>query len=78
MHILFFSVCVYGGACRKSQVDICSKGVDIVIATPGRFNDLVCDQVISLKSITYLVSKTLFFMHFFRYMKKLYLKFTYF
>jgi superfamily II DNA/RNA helicase len=30
-------------------------GVQIIIATPGRFNDLVERSVISLRSVTYLV-----------------------
>lgn len=37
----FTSVCVYGGGNRREQVNIVTKGVDIVIATPGRLNDLV-------------------------------------
>lgn len=31
------------------------KGVDIVIATPGRLNDLQMNELINLHSITYLV-----------------------
>uniref|UniRef100_A0A914W7T4 RNA helicase n=1 Tax=Plectus sambesii TaxID=2011161 RepID=A0A914W7T4_9BILA len=49
------SVCVYGGGCRRSQVDICGLGVEIVIATPGRLNDLVQSGNVDLSSITYLV-----------------------
>lgn len=37
---LLYRVCVYGGGDRKTQVDIVTRGVDIVIATPGRMNDL--------------------------------------
>lgn len=37
---ILFRVCVYGGGDRKAQVDIVTRGVDIVIATPGRMNDL--------------------------------------
>lgn len=33
-----------------------TKGVDIVIATPGRLNDLQMNNFINLKSITYLAS----------------------
>ncbi|KAK4884800.1 hypothetical protein RN001_001071 [Aquatica leii] len=49
------AVCVYGGGNRKEQVNIVTKGVDIVIATPGRLNDLVLAGYISLHSITYVV-----------------------
>uniref|UniRef100_A0A8C9UBP0 RNA helicase n=1 Tax=Serinus canaria TaxID=9135 RepID=A0A8C9UBP0_SERCA len=49
------SICVYGGGDRKGQIDTVTKGVDIVIATPGRLNDLQMNNFINLKSITYLV-----------------------
>lgn len=49
------SVCVYGGGNRREQIDIVTKGVQIVIATPGRLNDLVMAGVIDVSSITYLV-----------------------
>jgi ATP-dependent RNA helicase DDX43 len=32
---------VYGGGNRREQVDIITEGVEIIIATPGRLNDLV-------------------------------------
>ncbi|NXF21450.1 DDX43 helicase, partial [Rhodinocichla rosea] len=48
------SICVYGGGDRKGQIDMVTKGVDIVIATPGRLNDLQMNNFINLKSITYL------------------------
>uniref|UniRef100_A0A4W3H613 Helicase ATP-binding domain-containing protein n=1 Tax=Callorhinchus milii TaxID=7868 RepID=A0A4W3H613_CALMI len=50
------SVCVYGGGSRREQIKVVTKGVDIVIATPGRLNDLQMNNFINLKSITYLVS----------------------
>ncbi|NXP08614.1 DDX43 helicase, partial [Thinocorus orbignyianus] len=49
------SICVYGGGDRKGQIDVVTKGVDIVIATPGRLHDLQMNNFICLKSITYLV-----------------------
>ncbi|KAF5306529.1 hypothetical protein FQR65_LT18539 [Abscondita terminalis] len=49
------AVCVYGGGNRKEQVNIVTDGVDIIIATPGRLNDLVLAGYISLKYITYIV-----------------------
>ncbi|NXM82079.1 DDX43 helicase, partial [Oenanthe oenanthe] len=51
------SICVYGGGDRKGQIDKVTKGVDIVIATPGRLNDLQMNNFINLKSITYLANE---------------------
>ncbi|NXF45991.1 DDX43 helicase, partial [Oceanites oceanicus] len=51
------SICVYGGGDRKGQIDVVTKGVDIVIATPGRLNDLQMNNFINLKSITYLANE---------------------
>lgn len=50
------SVCVYGGGDRKVQIHKVERGVDIVIATPGRLHDLQMNKLINLRSITYLVS----------------------
>ncbi|XP_003707581.1 putative ATP-dependent RNA helicase DDX43 [Megachile rotundata] len=49
------AVCVYGGGSRKEQVNIVTKGVEIVIATPGRLNDLVEANILNISSVTYLV-----------------------
>lgn len=49
------AVCVYGGGSRREQVNIVTRGVEIVIATPGRLNDLVQAGYIDVSSITYLV-----------------------
>ncbi|KAG8224027.1 hypothetical protein J437_LFUL001104 [Ladona fulva] len=49
------SVCVYGGGNRREQVTNVRKGVEIIIATPGRLNDLIQDGVIDVTSVTYLV-----------------------
>ncbi|XP_048791772.1 probable ATP-dependent RNA helicase DDX43 isoform X2 [Lagopus muta] len=51
----FKSICIYGGGDRKAQINVVTKGVDIVIATPGRLNDLQMNNFVNLKSITYLV-----------------------
>lgn len=59
MAVLFvpsFSICIYGGGDRRNQINLVKHGVDIVIATPGRLNDLQMNELINLKSITYLVS----------------------
>ncbi|XP_037699691.1 probable ATP-dependent RNA helicase DDX43 [Choloepus didactylus] len=49
------SVCIYGGGDRAGQIQDLTKGVDIIIATPGRLNDLQMNSFVNLKSITYLV-----------------------
>ncbi|XP_003791983.2 DEAD box protein 53 [Otolemur garnettii] len=49
------SVCIYGGKDRDKQIQDVKKGVDIIIATPGRLHDLQMNKMINLRSITYLV-----------------------
>ncbi|XP_063046994.1 probable ATP-dependent RNA helicase DDX43 isoform X2 [Engraulis encrasicolus] len=49
------SICVYGGGDRRAQIKGVTNGVDIVIATPGRLNDLQMNGLLNLKTITYLV-----------------------
>ncbi|KAG1714861.1 putative ATP-dependent RNA helicase DDX43 [Nymphon striatum] len=49
------SVCIYGGGSRREQIKIIEKGVEIVIATPGRLGDLVMNRVIDLSCVTFLV-----------------------
>lgn len=46
---------MYGGGSRKKQVNVVTEGVEIVIATPGRLNDLVEAKILNISSITYLV-----------------------
>lgn len=47
--------CVYGGGNRREQVTTVRQGVEIVVATPGRLNDLIASDVLSLNSVSYLV-----------------------
>jgi len=49
------AVCLYGGNDRKKQIEIVESGVEIIIATPGRLNDLVSAKHIKIESITYLI-----------------------
>jgi len=49
------SVCVYGGGSIREQLNAIEDGVEIIIATPGRFNHFVEKGAINLSSITYLV-----------------------
>ncbi len=45
------SAVVFGGVSQRKQTDILKKGVDILIATPGRLLDLMNQNFISLKDI---------------------------
>ena len=49
------AVCVYGSSVRKDQIETTASGVEIIIATPGRLNDLLEDKGYDVGSITYLV-----------------------
>ncbi len=49
------SVCIYGGGNRREQKKVVTDGVEIIIATPGRLNDLIEDGCINVGSVTYLV-----------------------
>ncbi|CAH2248897.1 probable ATP-dependent RNA helicase DDX43 [Pelobates cultripes] len=51
----FKSLCVYGGGDRKNQINVVTEGVDIIIATPGRLHDLQMNEIVNLRSITYMV-----------------------
>ncbi|WP_026903640.1 DEAD/DEAH box helicase [Pedobacter glucosidilyticus] len=46
---------IFGGVGQKAQTDALAKGVDILIATPGRLLDLMNQRYISLKSISLFV-----------------------
>jgi len=48
-------VCVYGGAPKEAQVALLKKGMDIVIATPGRLLDLSDDGSCQLDQVQSLV-----------------------
>jgi len=49
------STCVYGGASKGPQARDLRRGVEIVIATPGRLIDMLESRVTNLKRVTYLV-----------------------
>lgn len=46
---------VFGGVNQKSQVEVLKKGVDILIATPGRLLDLINQKYVKLNNLEYLV-----------------------
>jgi len=49
------SVCVYGGVPKWQQKEVLKKGVEVVVATPGRLLDLVNEGCIDLGQVSYLV-----------------------
>ena len=48
-------VAIYGGVGPKTQIETCEKGVDIIIATPGRFMELYFKGAFVTKKIKCLV-----------------------
>lgn len=54
-HLNVNVVAVYGGADIKRQISQISRGVSIVVATPGRLVDLINRRALSLKDIQYVV-----------------------
>ncbi len=49
------TLCIFGGVEQQPQIDALYKGVDIVIATPGRMFDLVSQGFLKLDKIDYLI-----------------------
>ncbi|XP_075501231.1 ATP-dependent RNA helicase-like protein DB10 isoform X1 [Primulina tabacum] len=47
--------CLYGGAQKGPQLRDLFRGVDIVVATPGRLNDILESRKVSLRQVSYLV-----------------------
>ncbi|KAF1859941.1 hypothetical protein Lal_00028124 [Lupinus albus] len=51
----FSCACLYGGAPKGPQLRDIDRGADIVVATPGRLNDILEMRRISLQQVSYLV-----------------------
>ncbi|XP_052182630.1 DEAD-box ATP-dependent RNA helicase 20 [Diospyros lotus] len=49
------STCIYGGAPKGPQIRDLQRGVEIIIATPGRLIDMLETQHTNLRRVTYLV-----------------------
>ncbi|KAJ4969345.1 hypothetical protein NE237_016046 [Protea cynaroides] len=49
------TVCVYGGASYTTQKNALSRGVDVVVGTPGRIIDLINKNILKLAGVQYLV-----------------------
>ena len=51
----FYTTCIYGGVPQRKQENAMSRGVDIVVATPGRLEDLMSQRVVDLSEVETLV-----------------------
>jgi ATP-dependent RNA helicase DDX5/DBP2 len=49
------SVCCYGGSPKYAQIQALARGVECIIATPGRLNDLIEMRKADLSQVKYLV-----------------------
>eukprot|EP01025_Chloroclados_australasicus_P055787 TRINITY_DN6848_c0_g1_i1.p1 TRINITY_DN6848_c0_g1~~TRINITY_DN6848_c0_g1_i1.p1 ORF type:complete len:647 (+),score=83.82 TRINITY_DN6848_c0_g1_i1:187-1941(+) len=49
------NTCVYGGAGKGPQIRELKRGIEIVIATPGRLIDFLDERITNLRRVTYLV-----------------------
>ena len=47
--------CIYGGVGPKAQIETISAGLDILVATPGRFMDLYLRGSINLRNLKFMV-----------------------
>ncbi len=54
-HTRVTSFCIHGGVDQEPQIKQLNKGVDVLIATPGRMFDLVSQGVLDLKRVEILV-----------------------
>ena len=57
-NVKFTSTMIFGGAPRDKQVRALQRGVDVVIATPGRMIDMLCannGRVTNLRRVTFLI-----------------------
>ncbi|MEQ6119970.1 DEAD/DEAH box helicase [Reichenbachiella sp. MALMAid0571] len=54
-YIRINSFCIHGGVDQNPQIEQLNKGVDVLIATPGRLFDLVSQGVLILKRVEILV-----------------------
>ena len=54
-NIRFRQTVIYGGVGQRPQVQALNRGVEVLVATPGRLLDLMNQRHLSLKSVEYLV-----------------------
>ena len=46
---------IYGGVSQQGQERMLSRGIDVLVATPGRLTDLIHQRIVNLNNIKYLV-----------------------
>lgn len=51
----FYTTCIYGGIPQRKQEMAMQRGVDIVVATPGRLEDLISQRVVDLSEVETLI-----------------------
>ncbi|MCF7932645.1 MAG: DEAD/DEAH box helicase, partial [Acholeplasmataceae bacterium] len=54
-HVRLSSAVIFGGVAQGPQTQAVRRGVDILVATPGRLLDLIGQGIVDLSSISYLV-----------------------
>jgi ATP-dependent RNA helicase RhlE len=54
-HAGLASVVVYGGVSQRPQADALIRGVDVLVATPGRLLDLIGQRLVDIRSVEFLV-----------------------
>lgn len=54
-HTRLRSTVIFGGVKQQAQVTALARGVDVLVATPGRLLDLMAQGYISLKTVRYFV-----------------------
>lgn len=54
-HLGLRSMVIFGGVSQNPQTDALEKGIDILVATPGRLLDLINQKFISLHNVKYFV-----------------------
>ena len=51
----FYTTCIYGGMPQRKQEIAMQRGVDILVATPGRLEDLIAQKIVDLRDVETLV-----------------------
>ena len=51
----FFTVCIYGGVPQRKQEIALDRGTDIIVATPGRLEDLMSQGIVDLSQVETMV-----------------------
>jgi superfamily II DNA/RNA helicase len=51
----FFTVCIYGGVPQRKQEVAMDRGTDIIVATPGRLEDLIAQGIVDLSDVETMV-----------------------